>query len=68
MNKHNKQNQSHRYRGQTSVFQRGGGYGDEGIVDRRLRGTNFQLQNKRVMGMKNTVWGIESIIHNSFVW
>lgn len=39
---------------------RGSGHGQR--KRRRLSGTNFQLQNKYISGMKNTAWGIKSII------
>ena len=53
-----KQQQRYRYREQTGVCQRGGIWGEERNRWGRLRGTNFQLQNKWVMDMKCTVWGI----------
>ena len=53
--------QSCRYREQTGGCQRGGGWGVERNMWGRLRGTNFQLQDKWVTGMKCTAWGTESI-------
>ena len=47
-----KQKQSHRYRKQTGGCQRGGAWGGERNRWGKLRGTNFQLQNKWVTGMK----------------
>ena len=50
-----KQKESYRYWEQTG----------DAVAERnrwgRLRGTNFELQNKWVPGMKCTVWGIQSI-------
>ena len=53
-----KQKQTQRHREQTGGFQRGGLGGDE--WNRWGRGTNFQLQNKWLMGMKDTAWEIQS--------
>ena len=50
--------QSYRYTEQTGGCQRRGVWGEERNRWGRLRGTNFQLQNKWVMDMKCTVWGI----------
>ena len=54
-----KKNQSYRYREQTGGCQRWRGWGG---MERTwwgwVTGTNFQLQNKWVTGMKCTVWGI----------
>ena len=41
-----KQKQTHRYREQTSSYQWGAGRGKEQNRDRRLRGTNYYVQNK----------------------
>ena len=57
-----KQKQTQRHREQTGGFQRGGVVGDEWNRWGRLRGTNFQLQNKWVMGMKDTAQEIQSTI------
>ena len=51
-----KQRQSNRYREQTGGCQRRGVWVDERNRWGRLRGTDFQLQNKWVRGIKWTVW------------
>ena len=60
-NEQTKQKQSHRYREQTDGCQRGRNGGEERNRWERLRGTNFQSENKWVKGMKCMVWGIQSI-------
>ena len=55
-----KQKQNHRYREQTGGYQRRSGWREGRNRWGRLRGINLQLQNKWVMSMKCTVWGIQS--------
>ena len=47
-----------RYREQTGGCQSGGGWWDEWNRWGKLRGTNFQLQDKWVTRMKCKAWGI----------
>ena len=53
-----KQKQSPKYRGQTGGWQRGKKWEREKNKWERLRDMSFQLQTKRVMGIKCTVWAI----------
>ena len=58
-----KQKQGHRYREQTGGCQGGGRWGDERNRWGGLRGTNFQLQNKRVNEYE--VYGVGNIVDNN---
>ena len=56
-----KQKQTHRFREQICMSLPERGVEKKWYEREKLRGTNFQLQNKWVMGMKCTAWGIQSI-------
>ena len=58
MNKHHKIETDSWIQRRRRWLPEGRGVGEEGNSWGRLRGTNFQLQNKRVIGVRCPAWGI----------